>query len=225
MKSVDAIEELLRVNPNVSALRFFPFSTKTKLQERRPDLGAMESALVQRVLARKSQERIRFWDALLETLMNEGLSSTALLGEVFYHQANRDYLFVDRAQLRDFLSSRDDQCLALNSKVIMADGSSSHVPLLDFKIDSQLENCQLAEDCIVVLGLRGSLLDSGRSYHFIGSDLVTENEMLDLLAKFTLLHPISDKAWAAHQLIERSASLRVTAKGGQCPVIVRRIGR
>jgi hypothetical protein len=222
--SQDAIAFVLAQNASVQTLRFFKFSTRTKLQQRRREFDSGDAATIERALKRKAKEGLRFWEALLSDLVKEERSSRSLLSEVFYHQANRDYQYVERAAYGQFASGISTDGIALNSKVLINDGSSRHMALLDFKMPSKIANHKLAEDCVRALGLRGFLIDSGRSYHFMGIDLVTESALLDLLSKFALLHPISDMAWAAHQLLERSASLRVSERSGKAPSIIRRVG-
>jgi hypothetical protein len=222
--SYDAIASLLESNSEIKTLRFFNFSTSTKLQQRRSTFAPHEIHLIDQALDTKNREGIRFWEAMLRVLAKEGASTKELIAEVFYHQPNRDYLYVDRADIRTFSPKLNGGAIALNSKVLLHDGSSRHLSLLDFKIRSGPQALQLAENCISALGLRGFLLDSGRSYHFIGVDPVTESALLELLAKFVLLHPIADAAWAAHQSIERSASLRVSSRDGKSPQVIRRVG-
>lgn len=59
---------------------------------------------------------------------------------------------------------------------------------------------------------KGAIINSGNSYHFIGCDLVNEAELVDFLAKGLLYGPITDTRWIAHQIIERSCTLRVGKK-------------
>lgn len=63
----------------------------------------------------------------------------------------------------------------------------------------------------------------GKSYHFISRTLSTKSELIEILAKFILLHPISDKSWAAHQIIEDSASLRISENMMYSPTFVQYI--
>lgn len=223
MNSIDAVDEVLSVNPTVAFLRAFSFSLKTRLQDRIESIDERDAALIANAIAQKAVDKTQFWDALLTGFVRDGEYSTRLISEVFFHQANRDYHYINRSDFRTFFTGRSDNLWALNSKVILRDGASLHIPLLDFKIASQRRSDGLVKECVEALGLRGFLMDSGKSYHFIGLDLVGESEMLNLLAKFILLHPISDKAWAAHQILERSASLRITKKNTKEPILVCRI--
>jgi hypothetical protein len=217
MHSVEVIESVLATHSRVALLRLFTYSSRTKLQERVEQMQKPDEALVARAIATKERTGIQFWDALLTEASNSGSASKHLLSEVLFHQRNQNYHLLEPARLRDFVASVKGDLLAINSEVRMSNGSFLHIPMLDLKLRSKRSNDALARECVSALGVRGVLLDSGRSYHFIGTELVSSEEMLDLLAKFILLHPISDKAWAVHQILERSASLRINEKNGHVP--------
>lgn len=223
MDSAEVIKELVRGNSGIKACRFFSFSTSTKLQDRLQAMDDHECDLISRAQEKKKRESVRFWNALLSVFIEGRVHNEELLAEVFYHQPNRDFTYVDRKDLEEFLATKKAIPQAVNSKVLMIDGSSRHIPLLDFKVPSKQGHDRLVADCVRAMGLHGYVLDSGRSYHFIGSNLISESELLDLLAKFVLLDPISDKAWAAHQIIERSASLRVSEVRGRAPMVVSQV--
>jgi hypothetical protein len=193
------------------------------LQDRLRDLDSVASDLISKAQERKKIHEIRFWNALLSTFIVERVHNEGLLAEVFYHQPNRDFVYVDHKDIDEFLSARSTTPQAINSKVLLLDGSSKHIPMLDFKVPSKQGHDELVTACLRVMGLSGYLIDSGRSYHFIGTTLISESELLDLLSKFVLLDPISDKAWAAHQLIERSASLRISESRGHAPQVIGRV--
>lgn len=223
MFSSDVIIELVRDNSSIKACRFFSFSTSTKLQDRFQQIDTLKSDLITKAQELKKKDGKRFWCALLSIFVQEKIHDKELLSEVFYHQANRDFEYVDRNGLDEFLARAKTSPYAINSKVLMIDGSSRHIPLLDFKVPSKQGHDKLVADCIKSMGLSGYMLDSGKSYHFIGNNLVSESELINLLAKFVLLDPISDKAWAAHQIIERSASLRVNEVRESIPTVVCRV--
>lgn len=218
--SADIILNIINNNERIRSVRFFPFSTSTKLQDRLTNFSESELNLIEKAKARKAKDGSRFWDGMLSVFSDEGMVEERLLCEALYHQANTKYEYVQRGEIDQFFRTRRETPMAINSKVIMEDGSSRHFALLDFKLPASRKHDLLAAACARALGLRGYVLDSGRSYHFIGKELIAESELLDLLAKFALLAPLSDKAWASHQLIERSASLRITAKAGREPSLV-----
>lgn len=223
MNSEDIIKDIVRCNVEIATCRFFSFSTATKLQDRLRDIEGCESALISMAQRNKMRNQVRFWSAMLSLFIEKKTYSKRLLPELFYHQPNRDYDYVDRLRLDQYLDSNFPSPHAINSKILMIDGSTRHIPLLDFKVTSQSGHDELVMDCIRSLGLSGYILDSGKSYHFIGEKLISESELIDILAKFVFLDPISDKAWAAHQILERSASLRISARNGHAPILLARL--
>ena len=220
MDSIDLLKDIVRNQPSIRTCRFFTFSTATKLQKRLTNISDEDAFLISKALEKKLHNGMRFWPALLSIFMEEKCYSEALLQEAFYHQPNCGYVYVERSHLESFLSTKMPSPLAVNSKVLLADGSARHIPLLDFKVPSKEGHDSLVIECVKALGLSGHVLDSGRSYHFVGTNLMSESELLDLLAKFIFLDPVSDKSWAAHQIVERSASLRISEARGQSPFLV-----
>lgn len=222
MDSISVLKEILKKNEQIQSLRFFKFATNTKLQSRLLKFDEFENDLVNKTIDFKIKNNVRFWNALLSILIKNKITSTKLLVEALYHQPNKNYDYVNVVSLDAYLNSHeyDNCCLAINSKVELLNGDTGHIPLLDFKLPSKNNNDKLAIDTVKALGLCGYLLDSGKSYHFIGNQILSENELIDLLAKFILLDPISDKAWASHQLIERSASVRISKRNNLAPKLI-----
>ena len=66
----------------------------------------------------------------------------------------------------------------------------------------------------------GFILNSGNSYHYISKKLTTENGLLDFLGRAILYGPLTDVRWIAHQIIERSFTLRIGMKNGTLPFLV-----
>jgi hypothetical protein len=72
------------------------------------------------------------------------------------------------------------------------------------------------------LGLHGYIAHSGKSYHFYGSDLMEGDHLMRMLAKALLFAPIVDRAWVAHQLVEKACGLRISPGKTytQSPVVI-----
>lgn len=220
MTSDDVLAGLARDNACIEYFRFFSFSAATKLQDRLHLVDSATARIIEGARERKAATNTRFWNALLSMFIEGEAFEESLLAEALYHQPNKSLEDIRADRLKQFLAAEAVGNRAVNSKVLLRDGSSRHIPLLDFKIALQPGHEKLVQSCARALGLSGYILSSGRSYHFIGESLVSESELIDLLANFVLLDPLSDKAWAAHQLIERSASLRVSGKYGRKPEVI-----
>ena len=74
--------------------------------------------------------------------------------------------------------------------------------MLDFSVEASRESEEWVLGSLRLLGCRGLLIQSGRSYHYYGAELFGALEMRDFLAKALLFGGLVDRRWVAHQLIE-----------------------
>ncbi|MDX7696357.1 hypothetical protein [Aeromonas dhakensis] len=220
MTSFDHIKKIIEKNPEVDVFRFFTFSFSNKVQTRLGSFSDSEENSIKRAISYKKENSSSFWESFFATSVSHSDIQNRILKEAIHHNKNRPYIHILNKDILDFLEKNEYENLAINSKVILRDGQIKHIPMLDFKIKSSTENTAFVQAVINTLGQTGSVLDSGKSYHFIGDTLITKNELTKLLANFILFHPISDKSWAAHQLIEGSASLRISKKYGVHPRMI-----
>lgn len=100
--------------------------------------------------------------------------------------------------------------LALCSVCELKDGTVGYIPLMDFRAPPSSENLNEIENIISALKLSGAILQSGKSYHFIGFKLMNKDEMLKFLGRCILYAPITDTRYIGHRLIEGSCDLRIT---------------
>lgn len=223
MNSLDVLDEVISLNPEISTFHFFQFNPSAKIQERLINPTEAERDLINSAIQKKGKSGLPFWEALLSTVLENGSWSKSLLAATLLHQPNPELIKVDKDIVRQYFLENAGSEIACNSTVTLSTGETAHIPLLDFKAPYSSRNCMLVSDCVRQLGLKGLVINSGRSFHFWGGDLVTKEGLLALLGRFSLLHPISDKSWAAHQIMEGSASLRITPRHNQWPEVVARI--
>jgi hypothetical protein len=89
-------------------------------------------------------------------------------------------------------------------------GDAWHLPMLDMGLPASSESQAACADAINALGVGGLLLQSGRSYHFIGNQPLSHQEMTAYLARAQLISPIVDARWVSHQLIDGRCGLRIS---------------
>jgi hypothetical protein len=96
-----------------------------------------------------------------------------------------------------------------------------HLPMLDFHCAESPESDPLVRAVLRELRLNGYIAKSGRSYHFYAADLVDEPTLINILGRSLLFSPIVDRAWIAHQELERACGLRISPGKHyqQCPEI------
>lgn len=142
-----------------------------------------------------------------------------------FHRKNIDEVYVNNdTELLHEADRLNDKGYFLNSKVRLYDGTEMHLALLDFSISVSNEHTEVVKDALVHLGLKhGYILDSGSSYHFIGTDIFSYSNYMRLLHNAYLLSPITDGRWIAHQLIEESCNLRIGEKKGFTPTLIEKI--
>lgn len=121
--------------------------------------------------------------------------------------------------------------LAADSKVILQNGKIAHLPMIDLspgKSDESKERIvsRLNEIITPIIG-GGFLLETERSYHFLGSRVLTIEEWFQFLGYSLItsivtktpddqpnIHEvIADYRYIGHALIRGSTGLRVTANG------------
>lgn len=142
-----------------------------------------------------------------------------------YHRKNIEEIYVKNDdELKDRVKQLEAEGFFLNSRVRLFDEVEVHVILLDFSIPVSNEHTKIVKDSLLRLGIaHGYILDSGSSYHFIGTDIICDSEYRKLLYYAYLLSPITDGRWISHQLIEGSCNLRVGEKEGYIPTLVEKL--
>ena len=208
------IEKVLKNNPDIRLFRFIKFSFENKVQDRLSNISSDEMSVIERCIKHKRENDISFWESYIR--LGEDLNSR-LFEHATFHNENNEYIYISKNNVIDFLKYNKEKNLALNSQVIMKNGQILHIPMLDFEVSSKANNIESVKNILKHFKLSGTILDSGKSYHFIGNNLIEKKSLIVLLSKFSLLYPIADRAWASHQIIENSASLRVSKKYGEYP--------
>lgn len=102
--------------------------------------------------------------------------------------------------------------LGVSSTVVLLDGRSAHVPMMDFICTPSPQNAAMLCKLIGALGQgRGALLESGRSYHYYGFRLLTDQEWRIFLGKCLLMSSFADDRYIGHQLVDGYCVLRLSS--------------
>ena len=225
MNSLDVIARVLELNSGIVELSFVELEDSRVVQHDM-EMRVEEKRQIERAMDIRAHHYFPFWDCLCSTFINNEGYSKRLLGLVFRHNYNNDVVSIPRGQfpqIQELLAQ--GRPYAILSKVLSADGKAYHLPLIDFHCDSADVNVQLAVDLLEIIGIGpGYLLDSGESFHFIGTQLIEAADFGPYLGRLSMFSPIVDKSWIAHQLIEGSCALRITQKRAVVPSVVREIG-
>jgi hypothetical protein len=176
-------------------------------------------------------EGLPFWDTvLLAAERHEGGLSDALAQGAIFHQALCDDPTLTRLvddNLDDWLRQQvatgaEDEVLAFSSRVTLNGEISAHIPMLDFSARTDNSgSLKSARAILKQLGHPGTLLTSGRSFHFYGQKLLSQDELAHFLGQALLFAPLVDGRWVAHQLINGFCALRISkGRDGSLPATV-----
>lgn len=217
MDALSALEEALQELTDVSAVTVVKYRIPEPLQERSV-FTSEEEDIVAKALDVRALHHLPFWDSVMMCALGAHSVPSQLLHHALLHQSSRGTeveMTRDRVlagDLRLFVDDLPDRTgLAITSEVRYSDGSVRHLPLLDFHCPPGPQGRALAAAVLqrLVFG-EAILLETERSYHGWGLAPLSTNELVDLLARALFFSPIVDRAYIAHQLLERRCALRIS---------------
>lgn len=85
-----------------------------------------------------------------------------------------------------------------------------HIPMMDFDCEISCKNLEVIQRFLRISNKGGVILQSGRSYHYYGIELIPDREWLMLLGRFLLLMDYTDSRYIAHRIIDGYGSLRIS---------------
>lgn len=216
MTTVDIIKELILKN-NIKTLRLVEFNKSQYVQEN-PSISEDSLKVVSEALSLKKEFDIPFWDAVNISNSRTQNWSEELIVLADHHNVSK-YKEVSAEKIFDAISL--DSNIGINSRVVLSSGVIKHIPMIDFHINHTASSIKIVKSVCKQLNQgKGYIIDSGASYHYIGATLMNEEEFMSFLAHSLLYGPIVDNRWVAHQLIERSATLRIGKKHDLMPRLV-----
>ncbi|MEK7503061.1 MAG: hypothetical protein AAB556_01295 [Patescibacteria group bacterium] len=143
---------------------------------------------------------------------------------VFQALNNLQEIDLDITEIASYVEEKDEkirvhEALKAISKVKTKNGIF-HVPLLDLDIPVDENGIEKIKEISLGLGIEhAAILNSGRSYHFWGLELLSDEEWRKFMYRALILDKI-DRRWVGHRLIDGQANLRISEKGGKIPVVV-----
>ncbi|WP_344161597.1 hypothetical protein [Kribbella yunnanensis] len=174
-----------------------------------------------------------FWDSLMLACERSsgGLPAEVATAATFHQDpaVSDDDRHVVNSALPAWLRGKvekavdDERILAVSSRVLLTDGESAHIPMLDFAARVQNEGSEASILAVCsTLPFDAKVLMSGRSFHYYGKALLSGREHQEFLGRSLLFAPIVDHRWIAHQLMMGYTALRISA--GRDGLLPRYIG-
>jgi len=218
--SIDVLKDILSNNKTIKGLSFCEFGTYELVQNRIKLIAPLDQVF-SKAMEMRNRYKLPFWDSFNVNLFEQDISDFDFLKEINFQNEPINIIKYSR---EDFIKNNIDfQTYTGLSSSVISEKSNLHIPLLDFHIPPSNANQQLCSEILVHLNLKGYLLNSGKSYHFIGSDIIDFKSLQNLLFNALLFSPIVDKSWIAHQLIQKYCCLRVSKKYERLPYLVEEI--
>jgi hypothetical protein len=218
--AIDVVAALLQSFPRDTLAMLAEIEVPPIAQNRLLTKGTELEPLVASALALRQDHGVPFWMAIMfEAEANSVQLPRELLAAASLHQpmaaAKVEHLPVsvidgDYLRGRSAIVSRG-RILTISSRFTSSDGTSFHVPMLDFRIPSSERTLSTAKAVVNELNVEGWLLDSGRSFHFYGVSRLSDSGLTDFLARSLFFTPIIDYRWIAHQLVEGACALRLSS--------------
>lgn len=205
--------------PEVQEVAVAQYAVPPPVQER-ACLTIEEQQLVERAVNVRKTTRLSFLEVLLEMSSEAKHSVDGILDAVGYHQqhsVSRTWLSREEVLkgglLRVCANAPSTAPLAFLSRVNTGSSSFSHIPLLDLHVKKSNQSLSMVLSIARrLLGEAHVVLETIRSYHVFGVQLLTENQAMLFLSKAVLFSPITDHAYIAHQLLEGESALRITGR-------------
>jgi len=226
MNTIDVIQDITKSSVQIEGINIHSYPDVPQLQDRL-SFNDLENYHYDNALKLRQNDNIPFWDALMLSFYNKKQFSVQILENVLNNHASRTLELIPRKEvLKNRLVALTDTTVnyAINSKIISNEGKIRHLILLDFHIPESSQNQKVVEEVLKILKVKnGYLINSGKSYHFFGQDLIAPASLTKFLGRCLFFTPIIDKTWIAHQLMERSCSIRFTKKNGYFPTVIKKI--
>jgi hypothetical protein len=215
-----AIEKLVSRTPGIARVALTRY-VKPRLVQQRVHISRSERKLLASAFVVRKNLGLPFWDSIMTVSMRSGCVPASLLSAAEYHKTNRghDMVFNRAEVLKGKMGKKCVACggnswLAFISEVMLANGSVKHLPILDFHCAKSKHGEKLVIEVVKRLFPKPRVVvESGQSYHAYSGKLLDEDEFIDLLARALLFAPITDRAYISHQILERRASIRISAGG------------
>jgi hypothetical protein len=218
----DAVEVLVARDLNISAVVLLRYQQPPLLQSRMA-LQSDHTAVLDRALQSRRALHLPFWDAVMTDLSACAVDPGPFFEAALYHQEQHgNEVVLTRQEVLDgkiralVSENRDPMVLAVSSEVRLAGGTIGHLPLIDFHCPVGARGMSLA--CSISARLLGTgfvVLQGHSSFHLWGLTPLTPDALVAFLGRALLFAPLVDRAYVAHQLMERRCALRISPTGSK----------
>jgi len=220
---LDVLQEIVGLHPEIACLSTRQVQPGGLFQARAS--SELAEPLIERALEIRNVTGLPFMDAINMSIAQDQRADADIVRQIAFHNfVDRPFWHsVDSDLARSISEQMSGPAMCVISSVLrLRDGSIRHLSMIDFHIVHSSAVLAIVELICRELGGSGWILDSGRSYHYYGTRILTSDELSRFLGKALLFAPLTDRAWIAHQLIDGACSLRLAEHASKIgrPVVV-----
>lgn len=222
MNTIDFLESLAEIK-GIEKYRLIKFGSWKLLQDYLSS-SKQNCETLKKVSDLTERTSLPFWDAaFIEGLINNDVINHEIIEFADHHNAIKEELWIPSKSILSYNGVNSDK-MGINSLVMDRNGQLWHLPMMDFHIPLSSRGDEIVVTVCHRLGFnKGCVINSGKSYHFIGSEMMEEEQLMESLSRGLLYGPITDIRWIAHQLLEHSCTLRIGRKNGIFPKVIHEI--
>ncbi len=168
-----------------------------------------------------SEAGTSLWNALTEIVVKQGkqLPSDVYIEALAHrHSESEKTLVLNRGEIAEsgiesiVVRLQSEEGLALCSELRLSAGYNAHIPMLDFACATTPANKAAIASMLRVIAQTGVVVNSGKSYHFLGISLLTNDEWVRFMGQGLLLAPFIDARYVGHRLSDGECTLRIFAQ-------------
>jgi hypothetical protein len=221
---------LCSLRREITGIRFDTYKPAPGLSERLDNLlTPKQQRLRDAAMGLRDANGIPFWDAALAISMGQGVIDERFIESALAHDAAPDEKEITlpsgqitAGRISELISKLPGGYgLAACSRIMLTSNRAAHIPMLDFRCPCSEENAKAIEKMLTLAGCHeGILVESGRSYHFYGTSLLSEARWVEFMGRALLFAPIVDSRFIGHRLVDGQCRLKVRdPKNGFTPRI------
>ena len=214
-----AIVDLVKENPLIERVAFVAYRPAPGLDARLTRSVDPNIEIRNEAAQLREQYGIPFWDSILAISMKRGQIPERYVDLAILHDRAPDEHCVhtlSKDLSQEWIEATaagipNGFALAFSSHVALRDGTEAHIPMMDFRCNPSPQNSLIVKKALTAMGEHsGVLINSGRSYHFYGLRLLSQQEWVRFLAMGILFSPVVDVRYIAHRLADGACRLRVS---------------
>lgn len=183
MTAIEVVCKIIEVHPCISSILFKRYIPPKNLEEE--DIIQFSVSIDRMLFHSPPETEQTIW------LKGEEMTSTHLV------------------QIIERLAEKEAIAVTSNLKLLNTD-EKFHIPMIDFNCDISAKNLERIQEFLRKIEQRGVVLESGRSYHYYGIDLLSQKDWLLFLGKCLLFLDHIGSRYIGHRLIDGYTSLRIS---------------